>query len=335
MQRALELIQKHLDEIATPAERAELGRLLAQDPAVAAAFAQATRVDAFLSQRFGEEGALADIRPLIATGEKSSRRAVRRPWRWLAAAIVLFAVGVGLYFQFGRNSPSPQPVPAPMFQVVSGEVRIGGNPAARIPEGATVAVAGNQPATIVMPDGSRTELAPASIAVFQGSKNDLRQMVELIRGTGKFLVAKGNGQFRVETAAGTVTVLGTEFTARLQGREKPRFPPATILNVDVTEGSVQVDSAGKAVTLTKGERREFVAEKKADLVGRIEAVREEGKIIEVVGERTPRVTLRVTPQTGKERIGGPRLMPGQRVSIWLDPEAKDTALYIEGIPGPK
>jgi hypothetical protein len=31
MQRALELIQKHLDEIATPAE---LGRLLAQDPAV-------------------------------------------------------------------------------------------------------------------------------------------------------------------------------------------------------------------------------------------------------------------------------------------------------------
>jgi len=335
MQRALELIQKHLDEIATPAELAELGRLLAENPAVAAAFAQATRVDAFLSQRFGEEGALADIRPLIAPGNKASRGTARRSWRWLAAAIVLLALGMGLYFQFGRNPPTPQPGPAPLFQVVSGEVRVGGSPAGRIPEGATVEVAGNQPATIAMPDGSRTELAPASVAVFQGGKNDLRQLVELIRGTGKFLVAKGNGQFRVETAAGTVTVLGTEFSVRLHAREKPRFPPATVLHVDVTEGSVQVDSAGKAVTLAKGERREFVAEKKPDLVGRIEAVREEGKIIEVVGERTPRVTIRVTPQTGKERIGGPRLLPGQRVLIWLDPEAKDTALYIEGIPAPK
>jgi len=332
MQRALELIQKHLDEVATPAELAELGRLVAADSAVAAAFAQATRIDAFLSQRFGEEGAVADVRPLFAAAEKASRRTARRPWRWLAAAVVLLAVGGGLYYQFGRNPPAPAPTPT--LQVVSGEVRVNGSPTARIPEGATVEVAGNQPATIAMPDGSRAELAPASSAVFQGGKNDLRQVVELLRGAGKFLVPKGGGQFRVETAAGTITVLGTEFTVRLQGREKPRFPPATILHVDVAEGSVQVDSTGKAVTLARGERREFLVERKPDLVGRIEAVRDEGKIIELVGEGTPRVTIRLTPQTAKERIG-PRPMPGQRVSVWLDPEAKDTALYIEGIPGPK
>jgi ferric-dicitrate binding protein FerR (iron transport regulator) len=333
MRRALELIQKHLDEIATPAEMAELGRLL-QDPAVAAAFAQATRVDAFLSQRFGEEGALADVRPLFAAAGKPPRRSTWRPVRWLAAAVVLLAIGAGLYYQFGRN-PSPQQTnQVAGLQVVSGEVRVNGTPAARIPEGATVEVTGSQPATITMPDGSRAELAPASSAVFQGGKNELRQVIELVRGAGKFLVQKGGGQFRVETAAGTVTVLGTEFSVRLQGREKPRFPPATILLVEVAEGSVQVDSTGKSLTLARGERREFLAEKKPDLVGRIDAVREEGKIIELIGERMPRVTIRLTPQTAKERIG-PRPMPGQRVSVWLDPEAKDTALYIEGIPGPK
>jgi len=66
MERALELIQKHLHEIATPAELAELVRLLAADSAVAAAFAQATRVDTSLLPRL--------VRRLLPDGQAGPGR---------------------------------------------------------------------------------------------------------------------------------------------------------------------------------------------------------------------------------------------------------------------
>jgi ferric-dicitrate binding protein FerR (iron transport regulator) len=75
------------------------------------------------------------------------------------------------------------------------------------------------------------------------------------------MVTPGGGQFRVETAVANVTVLGTEFSVKLDSRTRGEGKRSgrvrNTLTVAVTEGSVKVDSAGKSYVLTAGERRTF------------------------------------------------------------------------------
>ncbi len=88
-----DLIRKHLDEIASPEELAELDRLLREDPRTAAAFARASRRDQALHDHFREEKAIAGVAGRI-------RRAAR-PWRrraWIGAAAAAAVALVGILF---------------------------------------------------------------------------------------------------------------------------------------------------------------------------------------------------------------------------------------------
>jgi ferric-dicitrate binding protein FerR (iron transport regulator) len=79
MSREEGLIRRHLDEIATPEERAELEKLLAEKPEVAALFARLSRQDGAFHRHFHEERAASSV----ARQLRSSRR---RRWLWIAGA---------------------------------------------------------------------------------------------------------------------------------------------------------------------------------------------------------------------------------------------------------
>ncbi|MBY0528491.1 MAG: FecR family protein [Gemmataceae bacterium] len=333
MERAHELIQKYLDEIATDAELAELERLLVTNPDVAAAFATVSRLDASLAKTYREEGDIASTRAIFAMAKPahSPRRFLRpRSWQGLAAAAIVLAVGSGIYFQFGRRGTIPE--------LVSGQVRVNGVETARVIDGATVEVVGPQPAVIALSDGSRTELSPASSAVFVGRLGDVRQVVQLLHGVGRFEVQKGGGQFRVDTAAGTVTALGTQFAVKMQPFErvqdrKLRPKPHTIMTVIVTEGSVQVDSGGQSTVLVASENRNFTVERKADITGTIESIGKDvgdARTIAIVSVGQKQ-TFRFNDETKIEKFQGRGPQVGQNVAVWLDPEAKDMAYFMQNL----
>src|SRR5262249_16687496 len=146
-------------------------------------------------------------------------------------------------------------------EVLAGEVRIDGVAIKQVPEERWFDVAAETPAVIRLADGSEAELAPASRAMLHGRRDSIREAVELQRGSGNFKITCGGGQFGVETAVGTVTVLGTEFSAKLESRTRSEGKrgsrPRNLLTVAVTEGSVKVESAGKSYVLAAGERRVF------------------------------------------------------------------------------
>jgi ferric-dicitrate binding protein FerR (iron transport regulator) len=85
--------------------------------------------------------------------------------------------------------------------------------------------------------------------------------LEIERGGGRFYVTPG-GPFRVKTALGTVTALGTEFSVKLEPRGKREGKRregrgGVALVVAVTEGSVRVEVGEKSYVLAAGESRSF------------------------------------------------------------------------------
>ena len=182
--------------------------------------------------------ALAKAGPAAAPAMKIAPRP--RPWILpVAAAVACFAIMVGIVLWTAG--------PEAAYQRVAGEVKI---------EGPKVEVVGATPALFKMSDGSEAELAPASSAVFRGRVGDARQVVELSQGIGKFKVAKAPDSFRVDTAVGRVSVLGTEFTVEL--RKQMKGAPA--LAVSVASGRVRVESGGEKKELGPGESRVFGVE---------------------------------------------------------------------------
>lgn len=172
---------------------------------------------------------LKPMAPPVPARDLRSRRLIPV----IAAAIVIVAI----VFWATRD-------PAASYEVVTGEVKV---------EGSRVEVSAKAPALFRMSDGSEARLAPSTSAVFYGRKDDARQVVEIAQGGGTFNVAKAPESFRVDTPAGRVLVLGTEFTVDL--RQQRKGPAA--LAVSVASGRVRVDHGGKSVELGPGESRVF------------------------------------------------------------------------------
>ena len=153
-----------------------------------------------------------------ADGPRRGRAAPARG-RWLAAAAAVLLLAAGTLVLLFSNTP-PTPGPTPPVQVAtwqSKRARSGSTASASsLADQVLFEVVGDEPAVIRMADGSRAELLPGPAACCAGAGGPVRPEVELAEGEGKFSVPKGQGQFRVETAVATVTVVGTEFTVNLQ-----------------------------------------------------------------------------------------------------------------------
>lgn len=281
--RTQELTRKYLDRFATPAEIAELERLLQESAPAADAFAQLTR----------EEGQLAAVvRNLAGVHQAQSIlgnfRPPRRPWYRRAAIWASLAASVaivlGLFvWQFSRRGSNAVKPNSPIDRdgevakgnrVIRGEVLLDDRPARTIPDGSTIAVHSPEGAAVELADGSKVDFDRGSRAVLFGPAEGVRQLVELSAGAGTFQVTKGNGEFRVETPYGQVTALGTEFRVGVL----PSNERGDRLSVAVLEGLVEVRFAGKRHLLWEGESRVFQSRGEAE-----RGLREVRGIVQAVG----------------------------------------------------
>ena len=278
-----ELIQKHLDSTISADEFRELQRRITADPLAADAFIKACRMDAMLTEQFVEskrmeESAVVAQRAIdqLSHGDDyipMPPRHTRWPLGAIAlAAAILIATGVGVWIALQPDKPIPLPYQfGPTHQLVSGRALIDGEEGKPIKNGSRIDVL-DEAATIALADGSRLELSRASSAIVRGGVGDLRQVIALLSGGGKFQVAKGDNRFQIETPIGPVIVLGTEFELQLQrhdeelwkGEEDMRIREIMTLSVIVLGGSVQVEVGGEQVILGAGENRIFADEPRRD-----------------------------------------------------------------------
>ncbi|MEQ9467899.1 MAG: FecR domain-containing protein [Ekhidna sp.] len=162
-----------------------------------------TGAEALQAPSFDEEALLARIKSQQKGRLTITKRKVNY-MRYAAAAIVLFAAG--LIFYTTRLTPD--------IKTISSEV--------------------GQRHTFNLPDGSEVVLnANSSLAYSEDEWEDDIRSVQL-EGEAYFKVQKGN-TFSVKTNAGTVSVLGTQFTVR---------DVSDFFEVKCFEGSVRVESDG-------------------------------------------------------------------------------------------
>ena len=272
-----ELIHRYLEGLSSAAELADLERLLAVDPAAADMFAESARLHAGLQgyfqrqYRMNQAGALlgGDLPPAQAAttgstfvpqfgGPRAARSADREPrtagrWKWIAAAVLLLAVGIAAW--------TSRDTGAARLRLVSGRVTAHGRELADIPPHVQFEVAGQEPAVIEFPDGTRMELAAATVAGFR--REPQRFVLEVASGGGRFGVPPGGPVLRVETQLGAVTTAGGRFTLDLVTTPPPGISPTIPLPlprlaVVVADGSVTVEQAGVVTILAAGEQRVFV-----------------------------------------------------------------------------
>lgn len=233
-----ELVDAHLLGELSPQQAEELQQELRTDSDARRLFVQSILLDAHLHRL-----ARSEVDAGAMSGNAAAPRRVMR-LRWLAAAaMLLIAIGAAAWFHFARPGPDT------LARVSSGTVLVNGQPSDRVPEGATLSVAGSGPATIRLPDGSQATLDPSTRLVVRGRVDGVRQLLRLISGGGQFQVPNGGGQFRIDTPAGSVTVLGTQFTVAIRSPD--------VLFVSVLTGTVRFDHDGKAFTLSTGQSRLF------------------------------------------------------------------------------
>jgi ferric-dicitrate binding protein FerR (iron transport regulator) len=232
----------------TVEEIVELESLLRGDAAFRRAFATGLLLDVQLRRAFS--GIVAH--PVEQPPARS--RFGRRVVGWSIAAAVLLGVGLSLVMVFRKTGGNQRTT------VVSGEVRVRGIAVSQVSEEASFEVVGNAPSVLKLSDGSRAEFVPGTEGVIHAAPTGVRQALELKQGTGTFKVAQGKGKFQVETAVGTVSALGTEFSVKLQtraGREERRIRVRTLMTVTVTEGAVKVETRSRTATVSAGESRVF------------------------------------------------------------------------------
>lgn len=110
----------------------------------------------------------------------------------------------------------------------------------------TYATTAGRTQTINLPDGSTLHLAAASTVKFDAENFSAERTIEL-EGEAFFEVQPGR-RFRVETARGTVTVLGTSFNVRQRG---PNF------TVACKTGKVEVRAGSATAVLSPGEQADL------------------------------------------------------------------------------
>lgn len=253
------LFDLYLSGAASTAETAALEAQLAASPQVRRQFADRMLLEVHLHKAF------ASIAPaaLPAAPRWSTPRR-----RWLAAAVLLLAVGVWAAGWRPRGlAPRPATPAAAAVELVTGEVRVDGVAVQQVPEDRWFEVAPDAPAVVRLADGSEVELLPASKALIHARSTGARQSFDVERGGGKFKITPAAAQFRVSTAVANVTVLGTEFSVKLDVRGKSegkRGKVKPILTVAVTAGSVRVDAGAKSAVLAAGERKTFELKKDDD-----------------------------------------------------------------------
>src|SRR5262249_47236839 len=142
------------------------------------------------------EGQLLDA----ITRQQRRRHWLGRAVRMAVAACVLFAVLGPLLAWLAWHGDSVSPRKA---------VEVGGTLAER--DG--IARVASAEARLLLPDGSRVRLEQGSEFVMPSA--DSGRLVELLAGKGHFEVSRAEEEFRVETPAGRVSALGTEFSVTL------------------------------------------------------------------------------------------------------------------------
>jgi ferric-dicitrate binding protein FerR (iron transport regulator) len=334
MDRATELIERYLDDIATEAERAELAALLAADSSVADTLARAARAD-------------ARLRHLGASGQapQAPRRAAARPaaalwrsWRVCAAAAgVLIVLGglLGALLLFATRPTEPP------FQIVSGRVD-------RAALETPLEVGGDTPAMIRLAGGAQAELSRGTRFVLHPPAAQRGTRVALLVGAGMFSVPADSGAITVDTPGdGSVTGQGAAFTVRVDTSASGTGPPEWVVTVSVAQGVVEARHAKESSTLTSSDSKIFRVELPADLVGLVEGVStaKQQQVINGVEKLLvetrlslairggsaaaigSRVTVRLTDATRSAGAAGPSL--GNVVRIWLAPGTRDLANYVD------
>ena len=344
MQRALTLLHRHLDDLATSAETEELFRQIALDPALADAWARLGRVEALLEELHRDDR--ADLRAAALLGPTTMTSQPRRRRRFLFAATaagLLLALTTALIWR-GSSPESTQ-----RTDVVSGKIRLDGRESDHVTEGGTIEVVGDVPALIRLADGARAELAPASEAVVRGRSEGLRQTVELGRGGGKFQVGDG-GRFRVRTPAGSVTAGPAEFTVELQPvtsndeEESMLGKKSLLLVVAALVGDLEVSNSGRRYVVAAGQTRAFAADGKEvtgkpNAGGRIVAVAADGSTLTIEGSspkpgvEPTRTVIKITDRTRVEyrhieTESGKKPTIGYAASVWLQEGSTDVAAVL-------
>ncbi|MFN4261619.1 MAG: FecR domain-containing protein [Gemmataceae bacterium] len=309
--------------------------MLANDPTAADALVRLAEFDAALANR--------SLRPSREAG-LSTRVSIarKRRWLWVAAATILLAVAASAtWFARFRPELSLPGEPSIVAEQDSGRRVIDPKGDAQVPLRQRVEAPQDRSALLTLPGGARTELSPASVAIFHGKVGDILEVVELIEGEGAFRVQKGKGAFRVQTVAGNVTALGTEFKVGLLLPERAKDDrkktmPVWLLEVDVTEGTVEVESWKEKTTLTAPARQVFKTERPPDLRGTIlsqHRLKRGAPIeieIEVVSAHGPPQvrTLRTSRNTRTNRDF--RDLVARPASVWLEAGSFDTVAWIVG-----
>ncbi len=260
--RALELIQKYLDHIATGPELAELERLLAEQPAVADMFADYTRMDAYLSKRLGEERDITSLIPTLRAAGTPSRR----PWSlWAAglAAGALLTLCLWLFWSREKGAEVAR-YPAPK---VTGPYQLLAKP--ELGRGAELQTS-DRPAELELGGYCTVEIQPRSQVRIDGS--DFAESVFLEKGEVSCAVKRQHGTFTVQSPVGTVTVTGTRFSVRLVEEKGEAEMLQQSLFVCVLVGAVVVTGAWGSVSLAEGQERKFPAAAEGEKAGTVVGV---------------------------------------------------------------
>jgi ferric-dicitrate binding protein FerR (iron transport regulator) len=246
-----ELLDAYLLGDLSQEQMAQLQEVLRTDPAARSHFVRSIFVETGLHHLARSETASPSPRqqrpPEAGARRHMSPGGIARLRRLALAAAVLIAIGAIAVYHLTRQATRT------FARVASGNVLVDGQPGDRLADGCTLSVTGPAPAVIHLADGSRTTLDPGTQLTLRGRVDSARQVLQLTAGGGQFQVPYGGGLFRIDTPVGSVTVLGTEFTAVLRS-------PRTLF-LSVVTGTVRFDCEGSVFTLSSGQSRTFGQER--------------------------------------------------------------------------